>query len=92
MGQAIVIDADQNGGVIDWARLPGVPASLKVVSAAPGADDDDDIAIVVIRFNGSARAELRGGDTDARASAPEDPPRPRAARATRSRRHSGWRG
>ena len=41
----IVIDADQNGGVIDWARLPGVPATLKVVTAAPGADDDDDIII-----------------------------------------------
>jgi chromosome partitioning protein len=41
----IVIDADQNGGVVDWARLPGVPATLKVVTAAPGADDDDDIII-----------------------------------------------
>jgi chromosome partitioning protein len=41
----IVIDADQNGGVVDWARLPGVPATLKVVTAAPAADDDDDIII-----------------------------------------------
>jgi chromosome partitioning protein len=41
----IVIDADQNGGVVDWARLPGVPATLKVVTAAPGVDDDDDIII-----------------------------------------------
>jgi chromosome partitioning protein len=40
----IVIDADQNGGVVDWARLPGVPATLKVVAAAPGADDVDALA------------------------------------------------
>lgn len=31
--------------MVDWARLPGVPATLKVVTAAPGADDDDDIII-----------------------------------------------
>jgi hypothetical protein len=50
----IVIDADQNGGVVDWARLAGVPATLKVVTAAPGADDDDDI---IIRCIDQAAAE-----------------------------------
>ncbi|HME84483.1 MAG TPA: AAA family ATPase, partial [Roseiarcus sp.] len=29
----IVIDADPNKSVVDWARLPGVPANLKVLES-----------------------------------------------------------
>jgi chromosome partitioning protein len=64
----IVIDADQNGGVVDWARLPGVPATLKVVTAAPGADDDDDDIIIRRIDQAAGEADFVVVDLEGRAT------------------------
>ena len=54
--------------MVDWARLPGVPATLKVVTAAPGADDDDDDIIIREIDQAAGEADFVVVDLEGRAT------------------------
>ena len=58
----IVIDADPNKSVVDWARLPGVPANLKVLEST------DENEIVRMIDASAAEADFVIVDLEGRAS------------------------